>query len=89
MADSMPSNRNFQSTTLSTLNTTHETTGQVSTSESMIELSTLDHGADQSEAAGPEAGTVVHEALPPADGGKDAYLVLAAAFILEGLVWGE
>lgn len=26
--------------------------------------------------------------LPPADGGKDAWLFLAAAFILEALVWG-
>lgn len=27
--------------------------------------------------------------LPRADGGKDAWLVLTACFILEALVWGE
>lgn len=27
--------------------------------------------------------------LPRADGGKDAWLVLAGCFILEALVWGE
>ena len=26
--------------------------------------------------------------LPPADGGKDAWLFLAGAFMLEALVWG-
>ena len=30
-----------------------------------------------------------HEfSLPPADGGKDAWLFLAGAFVLEALVWG-
>ncbi|KAF2223479.1 major facilitator superfamily domain-containing protein [Elsinoe ampelina] len=29
-----------------------------------------------------------HFSLPPADGGKDAWLVLLACFILEALVWG-
>jgi hypothetical protein len=27
--------------------------------------------------------------LPPVDGGKDAWLFLAAGFIIEGLTWGE
>jgi hypothetical protein len=27
--------------------------------------------------------------LPPADGGKDAWLFLAAAFVVEALVWGK
>jgi hypothetical protein len=27
--------------------------------------------------------------LPPADGGKDAWLFLAAAFFLEALIWGK
>lgn len=27
--------------------------------------------------------------LPPVDGGKDAWLFLAAAFVVEALVWGE
>lgn len=26
--------------------------------------------------------------LPPVDGGKDAWLVLAGCFVLEALVWG-
>lgn len=30
-----------------------------------------------------------HEfSLPPADGGKDAWLFLAACFVVEALVWG-
>ena len=30
-----------------------------------------------------------HEfSLPPADGGKDAWLFLAAGFVVEALVWG-
>lgn len=28
-------------------------------------------------------------ALPPVDGGKDAWLFLAAAFMVEALTWGE
>ena len=27
--------------------------------------------------------------LPPADGGKDAWFFLAAAFVMEGLTWGK
>lgn len=27
--------------------------------------------------------------LPPADGGKDAWFFLAAAFVMEGLIWGK
>jgi hypothetical protein len=27
--------------------------------------------------------------LPPVDGGKDAWLFLAACFIIEALVWGK
>lgn len=27
--------------------------------------------------------------LPPADGGKDAWLFLAASFVVEALVWGK
>lgn len=31
-----------------------------------------------------------HESpLPPADGGKDAWLFLAAGFVVEAMVWGE
>jgi hypothetical protein len=35
-------------------------------------------------------GTSHHEfSLPPADGGKDALLFLAAGFVVEALVWGQ
>jgi hypothetical protein len=27
--------------------------------------------------------------LPPADGGKDAWLFLASSFVIEALVWGK
>lgn len=27
--------------------------------------------------------------LPPVDGGKDAWLFLAASFVIEALVWGR
>jgi len=37
----------------------------------------------------PEEANGLHYALPPADRGKDAWLILAAVFILEGLVWGK
>ncbi|KAF4301587.1 Major facilitator superfamily [Botryosphaeria dothidea] len=37
----------------------------------------------------PESLLDRHESqLPPVDGGKDAYLFLAACFVLEGVVWG-
>ena len=45
-------------------------------------------GERQSSAA-IDGSNGLHHALPRADGGKDAWLVLAAAFILEGLVWGK
>ena len=60
-----------------------------------------DSPSDSSQAAfGPAYGTDViaaetpsqaplHEfSLPPVDGGKDAWLFLAACFMIEGLVWG-
>lgn len=37
---------------------------------------------------GPSESSSIHE-LPRADGGKDAWLFLAAAFMVETLVWGE
>ena len=30
-----------------------------------------------------------HSSLPPIDGGKDAWLFLAACFVVEALVWGK
>jgi len=43
---------------------------------------------------GPEESTcndTRHEfpALPPVDGGKDAWLFLAACFVVEALIWGR
>lgn len=48
----------------------------------------------QSTPAGLVPGDEVPEghqefSLPPADGGKDAWLFLAACFMLEALVWGK
>jgi hypothetical protein len=40
--------------------------------------------ADRGDENAPEH----HFSLPPVDGGKDAWLFLAAAFIVEALVWG-
>lgn len=54
-----------------------------------MELSEPTNGAYQSGSEIPEAGFNIQEALAPADGGRDAYLVLVASFILEGLVWGK
>jgi hypothetical protein len=34
-------------------------------------------------------GTHQVSALPPVDGGKDAWLFLAAAFMVDALTWGE
>lgn len=51
---------------------------------------------DQSHSAGgpgltpPESVADRNESqLPPVDGGKDAYMFLAACFALEALVWGK
>jgi hypothetical protein len=42
------------------------------------------------EAIGDRAPQGVQEfSLPPVDGGKDAWLFLAACFVVEALVWGE
>lgn len=38
--------------------------------------------------ATPDEETPVAQTLPRADGGKDAWTVLAACFVLEALVWG-
>lgn len=38
----------------------------------------------------PDGQTAPHEfSLPQADGGKDAWLFLAAGFVIEALVWGQ
>ena len=38
----------------------------------------------------PRGQTSYHEfSLPPADGGKAAWLFLAAGFVVEALVWGQ
>ncbi|KAJ4334943.1 hypothetical protein N0V95_009034 [Ascochyta clinopodiicola] len=50
--------------------------------ESNIELSAIDPHHNEAGAAEPEFS------LPPVDGGKDAWLFLFSAFVLEMLVWG-
>lgn len=58
-----------------------------------MELSSLD---DSPRSTNPErrvedgTGGMEHEmpSLPPVDGGKDAWLFLAACFMIEALVWG-
>ena len=47
------------------------------------ELSASPQLGDQPSSNGPEFS------LPPADGGKDAWLFLAACFVVEALVWGK
>ena len=37
---------------------------------------------------GEDAPELGHVSLPPVDGGKVAWLFLAAAFVVEALVWG-
>ena len=40
-------------------------------------------------AASVEEGPLQEFSLPPLDGGKDAWLFLAASFMMEALVWGK
>jgi hypothetical protein len=74
-------NRSFPSLTN---NTNHENPDPSSTAlyESNIELDAFNANHDRVGAAEPEFS------LPPVDGGKDAWLFLFSAFVLEVLVWG-
>lgn len=36
-----------------------------------------------------DSGEHCPQQLPPVDGGKDAWLFLAASFVVEALVWGK
>ncbi|TPX15531.1 uncharacterized protein E0L32_004229 [Thyridium curvatum] len=45
-------------------------------------------GPGNSLASGEEEGRRHESSLPPVDSGKDAYLFLAACFMVEALVWG-
>jgi hypothetical protein len=61
--------------------------------EHEIRLNSLD-GDRGDNAAGHDtiyndAGASHGSSLPPVDGGKDAWLFLAACFIIEALVWGK
>jgi len=53
-----------------------------------IELPTQPSALRDDETSSAEE-RVLHSSLPPTDGGKDAWLVLAGCTILEALVWGE
>jgi hypothetical protein len=65
--------------------------------ESDIALSDLTaEGISSSQAGGPHGTNPTEElpdrlefSLPQADGGKDAWLFLAACFVVEALVWGR
>lgn len=66
--------------------------------EPPIPLRSVEESSSDSERRSngtPDEGLVETQAsrhefsLAPADGGKDAWLFLAACFILEALVWGE
>jgi hypothetical protein len=48
-----------------------------------MELYAINPRIDETRAAAPEFS------LPPVDGGKDAWLFLFSAFVLEILVWGN
>jgi hypothetical protein len=66
----------------STYTTSNSTPRQASIYESNIELDAINPQHDTDNATEPEFS------LPPVDGGKDAWLFLFSAFILEVLVWG-
>jgi len=60
-----------------------------------IQLSSLPGGKDNSARSDPVQQASFEDveggegfSLPPADGGKDAYLFLFTCFMLEALVWG-
>ena len=48
-----------------------------------LEMSPSRANVEENPEDAPQAG------LPPVDGGRDAWLVLAACCILEALVWGR
>ncbi len=55
-----------------------------------VELQSLDHSLRTVSPESPIEDANEHEmaSLPQVDGGKDAWLFLAACFLIEGLVWG-
>jgi hypothetical protein len=70
--------------TIQPTHTTQPSTPQpASIYESNIELTTINPTHDANSA------TEVEFSLPPVDGGKDAWLFLLSAFVLEVLVWGN
>ena len=56
-------------------------------SESTQELTDL--SPDVHRATSQAEGTRDFDALPPADGGRKAWLVLASCFMVEALLWGQ
>lgn len=63
-------------------------------SHSSATYTSADNGTDAERPPSPVANRFedhshnVIQALPPVDGGRDAWLFLAAAFMIETLVWG-
>ena len=59
-------------------------------SQDAIVLNNLSGDPDNSAGDAPGSSSVPYEfSLPQADGGKDAWLFLAAGFVIEALVWGQ
>jgi hypothetical protein len=80
----IPEEKTTAEVTVQSAYTTQPSTPQpASTCASNIELSTLNPTHDANNPAEPEFS------LPPVDGGKDAWLFLFSAFVLEVLVWGN
>jgi hypothetical protein len=57
-------------------------------SQTSIELRAREEGSSQVEGFD-TTGTNEFSSLPPVDGGKDAWLFLAAAYMVEAFTWGE
>lgn len=57
---------------------------------STIELRPRESGPAEGTDEPASSNNTRHEfpALPPVDGGKDAWLFLAACFVIEALIWG-
>lgn len=53
-----------------------------------IELTTIEAATESQNNLVPERKQPSSNRLPPADEGKDAWLFLAACFVIEALVWG-
>lgn len=53
-----------------------------------VSSSQVNHDASSTE-QGHDLLSPLEFSLPPVDGGKDAWMFLAASFVMEALVWGR